>query len=437
MRCAFMRAAAQWFFYHVIRTKFPSAEYVDFNDVHKWKSNPQHTVQCYDPTDFELEDELRKTIPRIEFLEHTDAFMLSKANLASFGAKVRSNAEFFKRAKRFFAIDKDLPDSTDQENRRPLPAAMASKIPAMPSYSKSDGELRRYYEEAIKYTQTHFKTHHGMCDMADFLKLPITHNDAQQHMKTFVSKRLMQFGTYQDAIAKDHVVLFHAHISYLLNCGLLSPKDVLVEMKRLLNKSKTAKIPMNSLEGFIRQLLGWREYMRYLYITHGRAWKRLVSTKNKNNVLPQAWYQGTTGLEPIDAEIKKGVRYGWAHHIVRLMVFLSPLRMMHASPAAVYRWFMEVISLDAYEWVMITNILTMGYYVKGFTHKPYYSSSHYILKMSDYPKSPQWIEVMDALFYSAIQGEPAYQRNLHAWKAKPASERKRLEGIAKKHQLAP
>ena len=170
----------------------------------------------------------------------------------------------------------------------------------------------------------------------------------------------------------------------MLNIGLLTPLK-LVEIA----KNYKTKVPINSYEGFIRQLIGWREYMHYLY---QYKYDELIKSNNHNNQksIDKSWYSGTTGLLILDNEIKKAITYGYSHHIIRLMIFLNYLLLSEIKPTDIYKWFMEVVSIDAYDWVMIPNIYSMGYFSKIGMKRPYLSSSNYLLKMSNYKKDGKW-----------------------------------------------
>lgn len=286
-------------------------------------------------------------------------FLLTRQELNTvIGPKVRSNYIFFERVKKHMGLEW-LGPSTDFQNRKPL---------------KGNGPKD-----------------------ATLTPLPVTHSDAKKHLDAFLKERFAHFGTHQDAIVKDRTLLYHAHLSFLINVGLLTPRQVLDAVLRY-----KGRVPHNSLEGFVRQLLGWREYMRYLYVVHGASWWRSILASDRARRPPVSWVKGTTGIEPLDHEIRKLGHTAWAHHIVRLMVFLNWMRLQDIGPRAAYTWFMERVSLDAYDWVMVPNILTMGFYVRGFTHRPYISSSKYLLRMSDYSRGP-WADAMDKLYAKRIK----------------------------------
>lgn len=401
------------------------------------------TIQCYHPDDFDVLDKYTSILGKnLTVLRNPHAFVFVMDPATTTLQSFKSNGQFFEHMKKKLGIDEDLPSSTDTENRKPLPETIIKthvRQIQQPMYKNEN-----HYKSAIAFVNEHFKDHIGAAELVEFTKLPLTRVDAVKHLNTFIKKRFKLFGDYQDAVNNRETLLFHSNISHLLNVGLLTPfivfKAVQSYIKTSNKSSQSVKtLPMNAIEGFLRQLLGWREYMRYLYELHGRAWKKQylsLSHMNKTKSIPD-WYKATTGIDPIDGEIQKCLQTAWSHHIVRLMYFLSPLKMMGASPATIYKWFIEVVALDAYDWVMVTNILTMGAFVQGFTHKPYISSSNYMKTMSNYPINDKWTQTMDALFYNYIvrHKEPAYMRNLAAWKKKPTSEKTKLLTIANKYTI--
>jgi deoxyribodipyrimidine photolyase-related protein len=184
-------------------------------------------------------------------------------------------------------------------------------------------------------------------------------------------------------------VLFHSGISPMLNVGMLIPKKIIGAVE----KHGGA---MNDVEGFIRQILGWREFCRLMYVRGRKKANYFNATKRLNS----SWYKGTTGIAPVDCCIKKAFRFGYLHHIERLMVVANAMVLSGIKPSEMYKWFME-FSLDSYDWVMDFNIYSMASYSDGgqFTTKPYISSSNYIVKMSNYEKG-EWCKKWDGLFWS-------------------------------------
>jgi deoxyribodipyrimidine photolyase-related protein len=215
---------------------------------------------------------------------------------------------------------------------------------------------------------------------------------------------LRDFGPYEDAIVKKEIVLHHSVLTPMLNVGLISPREVI---DFTLQFASANEVPMNSLEGFIRQVLGWREYIRMVY-----EWKgRIERTRNYwgfNKKIPMAFWMGTTGIEPLDDTIRKVRETGYCHHIERLMVVGNYMLLNEFDPDEVYRWFMELF-IDAYDWVMVPNVYGMSQFADGglMATKPYISGSNYIMKMSNYPKGA-WQAKWDALFWRFMDKHRAF-----------------------------
>jgi deoxyribodipyrimidine photolyase-related protein len=166
--------------------------------------------------------------------------------------------------------------------------------------------------------------------------------------------------------------------------------------------SENHDVALNSLEGFIRQVLGWREFMRAVYLQIG-AEQRTANFWDCRNALPQSCYTARTAMEPVDAVIRRVLDNAFAHHIERLMVLGNFMLLCEIRPDEVYRWFMELF-IDAYDWVMVPNVYGMSQYADGgrITTKPYVSSSNYVRKMSDFPRGA-WCDIWDALFWRFVQ----------------------------------
>lgn len=276
--------------------------------------------------------------------------------------------------------------SLDSENRSKLPKR---HVPPPEPVTKSN----KYTREAVDYVQRRFPNSIGS---ASTFRWPVTREDASAWFERFLDERLEHFGLYEDAISTEHATLYHSAITPMLNIGLLDPQDVL---RRVL--ARRDRIPLNSLEGFIRQVIGWREFMRGIY-QHRSSAIRTRNFWNFDRPMPASFYDGTTGIPPIDRVIRQLLADGWCHHIERLMVLGNFMLLCRIRPDDVYRWFMELF-IDAYDWVMVPNVYGMSQFADGgtFTTKPYLSGSNYVLKMSDEPKGP-WCEVWDGLFWTFI-----------------------------------
>lgn len=276
--------------------------------------------------------------------------------------------------------------SFDQDNRRKLPSGIV--IPSI-EWPEPD----RYVKEAQQYVETRFPGAYG--DPSQF-HYPVTPDQAVDGLQQFLDKRLVQFGDYEDAIDREEPFLFHSVLTPALNCGLISPQQVIDA-----TLARANDVPLNALEGFIRQVIGWREYMRGVYLHLGSR-QRTRNYWGHQHPIPASFYDGTTGIEPVDVVIRRVLQHGYCHHIERLMILGNFMLLCEIHPDEVYRWFMELF-IDSYDWVMVPNVYGMSQHADGglITTKPYLSGSSYILKMSRFRKGP-WCEVWDALYWRFI-----------------------------------
>ena len=228
---------------------------------------------------------------------------------------------------------------------------------------------------------------------------PIDHRQAKKWLVTFVKERLKYFGDYQDSINPDDPYLYHSILSSSLNIGLITPKMVIeVALRHYESNDNERKMSKNNFEGFIRQIIGWREYMRYVYEFHEDD---LV----KSNVLQlhkklnKSWWTGHTPLEPVNMVIKQTLGSCYMSHIQRLMIVLNAMILSEIRPRDIVKWFTEM-SIDAYDWVMISNIYAMGGFNDRFMSRPYISSSRYLVKMG-HPRG-DWEERWNDLYSKFI-----------------------------------
>ena len=282
--------------------------------------------------------------------------------------------------------------SFDPDNRKKLPAnATVPKV----SWPKTD----EYVTEAQAYVQKNFAGHYGTTDNFHY---PIDHKQARAWLRQFVRDRLALFGDYEDAISTKHEIVFHSVLTPMLNTGLISPHEIIDEVLKRSND-----VPLNSLEGFLRQVIGWREFVRLVYLTHGRK-QRTSNFWKLTKPMSKSFYDGTTGIEPVDHVIRQVLRTGYCHHIERLMILGNFLVLCDIHPDAVYQWFMELF-IDAYDWVMVPNTYGMSQQADGglMTTKPYISGSAYVLKMSDFKRGP-WCPIWDALYWRFIDNHTEF-----------------------------
>lgn len=303
-------------------------------------------------------------------------------------------ANFYRRQRRRLGVllEDDKPCggrwSFDAENRHPLPSAQC--VPPMPVVNHSP--LTR---TALDEVHAAFPGHPGD---ARELWLPTTRDGAREWLSRFVDDRLVGFGTYEDAISVRSNVLFHSALSPLMNVGLLTPHEVLAAV---LTSGRSRGVPLNDLEGFVRQLIGWREFVRAVYLSCGEN-LRAGNVWGAKRRMTQSWFDANTGIVPLDAAIANARRWGWNHHIERLMVIANLQNLCEIDPSDAYRFFMEFY-VDAYDWVMVPNLFGMGLTSDGgtFATQPYVCGSNYLLRMSDYPKG-EWCDVVDGLYWRFV-----------------------------------
>lgn len=280
--------------------------------------------------------------------------------------------------------------SFDEQNRKKLPRKQLCSLPDMPLIRTTSA-----LDTVKKNIEQQFPDNPGLLDQWFF---PETHESAKVWLDRFLNDRFENFGAYEDAIVANENWLFHSVLSPMLNTGLLTPHYVL---QQALQAAEQYHTPLNSVEGFVRQILGWREFMRATYHDLGVP-MRTGNNWNHTRPLPQVFYTARTGIDPVDDVIRRVLKTGYCHHIERLMVLGGFMFLCEISPDHIYRWFMELF-IDSYDWVMVPNVYAMSQHADGgtITTKPYFSGSNYIIKMSHYRKG-DWSTVWDALFWRWI-----------------------------------
>lgn len=278
--------------------------------------------------------------------------------------------------------------SFDDENRKKLPK---DYIPPEPLNFAENNLVKEAKEYVLKVFPANLGDSH-------YFNYPVTHEEASKSLSDFLVNRFENFGIYEDSLSTKYAVINHSVLASALNIGLITPIEIVNET---INFAKEMKIPLNSLEGFIRQVFGWREFLRGIYHFEGTK-MRNMNLLNHQNKLPDVFYTGNTGIIPVDMVIKNLLKSGYSHHIERLMVLGSFMNLLEIHPFEIYRWFMELY-IDSYDWVMVPNLYGMSLYSAGaiITTKPYVSGSNYLLKMSDYKKG-DWCEIWDSLYWNFI-----------------------------------
>lgn len=344
-------------------------------------------IVCVEPCDYALEHRLRSSTDAqglsLELLNSPGFLNSTTENQQWRSTKKRWHmADFYKwqRTRLNILMEGDKPKggkwSFDEDNRKKLPVKLVPQIPSLP------GE-----------------------------KYPTTTSHAKLWLDEFLHTRFELFGPYEDAIVPGQNWLYHSVLTPMLNVGLLTPGYV---VDRALAHASEFDIPMNSVEGFIRQVIGWREFMRATYEDHG------VTMRSGNNwqhtrPMPQAFYTATTGIDPVDDCITRVNEHAYCHHIERLMVLGGFMFLCEIHPDDIYKWFMELF-IDSYDWVMVPNVYAMSQHADGglITTKPYFSGSNYVIKMSHYKKGP-WSDIWDALFWRWIIKNQQKLAGNHRW----------------------
>lgn len=405
------RASMRSYFEHELnnfKTKY--VEYEEGNlEITFQKLKGIEKVYVYEPKDFLIEKRLKKFSKKYNI-------ELELINNPGFITPKEIYNEYFEKHKYFMTpfyieqrkrlgilVKKDgkaLHDkwTFDTDNREKLPKNLEVPLPKFFGHNN-------YVLEAKKYIEKYFPKNLGE---SDHFIYSISHSEAKKALHSFLIERLNDFGPYEDAISQKNEFNFHSLLSSSINIGLLTPQEVVDET---LHFAKENKVHFPSLEGFIRQIIGWREFMMIVYERDGVK-ERTSNYFHHKRKIPKAFYDGTTGIKPVDDTIKKALKYGYTHHIERLMILGNFMCLCEIDPDEIYKWFMEFY-IDAYDWVMVPNVYGMSQFADGglITTKPYVSSSNYILKMSDYSKNEEWCEIWDGLFW----------RFLHKNKSKIAS----------------
>ena len=353
---------------------------------------------------FEVEDKFfekrilifcKKNNIKISFLD-SPMFLNTRNDFKKYLSKVKKPfmATYYKqqRIEKNILMNGDKPIgekwSFDEENRKKIPDDF--QIPSLPNFTE-DADVK----DVKKTVDDFFPNHPG--NVSSYW-LGSSRKDALKALDVFIKDKIINFGDYEDAVKKNSPFLLHSVLSPYLNVGLITPKEII---KKILDTGKNKKIPLNSLEGFIRQVIGWREFMRGIYQNYD---DKLENTNffNHQRKLTDDWYNGTTGIDPIDDAIKDVNKYGYAHHIIRLMHLSNVMTLSQLHPKEIYKWFMEMF-VDSSDWVMSPNVFGMGTFSDGgiFSTKPYICGSNYIIKMSNYKKG-NWSDIVDGLYWNFI-----------------------------------
>ena len=393
-----------------LKSKNVDVEYVDsheeISDIRLFldKMESIKSINIYDPEDNWLEKRIIKGCSKNNIkvnVYENQLFITKKIELDSFfraDKKKFFQTSFYKSQRLKFNIlmEEGKPEggkwTYDDMNREKYPK---DKIPPNINYMVANDD----YESAKCYIEKNFNLNPGKLNKDKIY--PYDFSSADSWFEAFLIERYDEFGPYEDAVVKEKSVLNHSVLSPIINSGLLNPKLIMEKSVKFYNDND---IRLNSCEGFIRQIIGWREFIRGVYIAKGSE-ERTKNFWGFKRKIPKSFYDGTTGIEPLDDTIKKINNSAYANHIERLMIVGNFMLLCEFDPDDVYKWFMELF-IDSYDWVMVPNVYGMSQFADGglMSTKPYISGSSYVLKMSNYKKG-EWCPIWDSLFWNFINNQ--------------------------------
>ena len=442
LKLAYHRATMKSY-YDFLKNNSLDVYYIDFDKMNNFYKNiSSSNIEIYELYDHTLMKKCKKNVKNL-IIHDSLNFLVNKKLLDEnkelfYKNNHYNHNEFYKMQRRRLdiLINKDgTPKggkwSFDTENRKKIPTNI--KIPDILDLKlNSNQETNKYILEAIEYIEKHplFSKNYGSLD--NFI-YPTNHNDAIKWLEYFCHKKFEDFGKYEDAETMRDPFLFHSILSPMMNVGLITDKEVLDIVKKYENK-----ICIESYEAFIRQIIGWRNYVLCIYIYDGEKLKKMNFMKHTNKINDKLIWSGETGILPYDNVIYKIKKYAYAHHIERLMYLGNFLFLCQIKPQDIYNAFM-VWTVDAYEWVMVPNIYCMSQFADGglMMKKPYFSSYNYILKMSDYKKD-EWCDIWYVLYYNFINTHKIYLKSNYGtsmqvinWNKKSILEKKNILKKAK------
>ena len=405
----------------------------NFSMIDKINEINKHTkvtkLYIYDPVDFEIEKEIigfcKKKKIELEIIP-TPLFLLTKDDLEEY--KKSTKKPYFNHT--FYVWIRNKTGILMDKNNKPIGGSYSYDTKNRLKFENNykEQKLKLYSNQFIKKAENtvkiNFKNNPG--EITPFV--PVTHKEAYIYFNNFLKHKFNNFGPYEDAFRSDVLIGYHSCISALLNVGLLDVKKVI---ELTLDYYKVHKVKLESVEGFLRQILSWREYSRMLYIYEHKKFIKENFFKHQRKI-NKNWFEGSTGMPPVDNVIKKINVLSYAHHIERLMILANFALLSKIKPKEIYNWFISFVSIDAYEWVMEPNVYGMGVHSVGtlMMNRPYFSSSNYLYKMGQNKVKSKiklgteeydWDEVWDALYYNFINSNKLYLKKIYSTAASVAN----------------
>jgi deoxyribodipyrimidine photolyase-related protein len=318
---------------------------------------------------------------------------------------------------------------------------------------QASSSIQENIQQVAKYVESKYPKNPGVLhlhgksesDLVSRISMyPITNADAKKRLTIFLTKMLPDFGKYEDAFQPGVSFGYHSVLSSSLNNGLLTPAEILEAIQSL--PGKTTRKHLASLEGFVRQVFGWRSYCRLVY----RQERQVMMRSNflgHTRRLPGTWFrypkegESLTNIEWLDNLLLDAQERAYAHHIVRLMVFSNWFLLNQYHPQDVLKWFWSVVSIDAYEWVMVPNVLGMGQYADGgiMMTRPYISAGAYLETMSG-GKVNDEDGIWTALYYGFLMKHDktigkmyAYARSMAYIRRSPSNKQSEWKATVKRY----
>lgn len=422
------------------------------------KSNNINQIRFFNPIEKELIQMIMrdKIINQVEKLLFPSPYFLNSTNfdknkIINEGLGGLRHDLFYKSQRIEYNImvkksgSKYIPDgskwSYDTENRAPF--EKTQKEPHMMDFKSK--KRQEYLESAIEYVETNFSTHYGLIDLKNFI-YPMDREEALEWLKYFVSHKLDNFGKYEDALSSHIKFGFHSVLSPLTNIGLITPLDIIDHVKGY-------KKNMASKEGFLRQVIGWREYCYFTYDLYGKNLETTQLYSSNTYPISKHIWKCSTQIPPIDNILKNVSANAYSHHIERLMGIGNFLVLIETAPTEIYKWF-QTMYIDAYDVFMIPNVYGMLCYGKlneksHMMTRPYFASSNYLMKMSDYKSGTcvkidtgeyGWDEIMDVLYWYHVYKYSAEFKKIYAtssgvarWEKFDSNKKKHIVELAKKY----
>jgi deoxyribodipyrimidine photolyase-related protein len=394
-------------YYERLKNQGFNVKYINFSKFGTFKGKlKKEKVMMYYPEDHAVSRNMKNICGEIKFYE-SPMFLAGMEDLKLFNKKYprAKHSTFYSWQKN--KLDKYVNESTedvkrkiamfqktksqDKNNRHPFPKEIREA-------QKFKNNNSPFVTEAINYVETYFSKNPGITDTY----LPITHEKTRSMAKKFLKDYLPFFGKYQDAVSSNVSFGFHSVLSPLMNIGLITPKQMLklffdIPINFSLLEKSTSSVGIESAEGYLRQLIGWREYTRYHYIFNREKLEKNNIFRHENKLNNEHWYHNPEKSrmpKVIIDLIQKTIQTGYLHHIERLMYIGNYLLLSKIHPKQVFLWFQSMF-LDSYHVFMYPNVYGMSQYSCGsvMMTRPYFSSANYIEKMSDYDVEDEWNEL--------------------------------------------